>query len=163
MNLASLQQKQSNWAPAKRLLLEGQPHHLAALKANPRQPTYRQSYRDHLKVLSEVHAELLEQADAVLTAETRRDLGWDPPTDAYDPAGFLSWCIPLVANHDRLNARQRQEAARLYDDQAMKLLRDAVSKGYKDVPHLKKDTDLAPQRPREDFQKLLAELEGKGK
>jgi hypothetical protein len=38
-----------------------------------------------------------------------------------------------------------------------------VSKGYKDVAHMKKDTDLDPLRPREDFRKLLAELEGKGK
>ena len=42
----------------------------------------------------------------------------------------------------------------------MKLLRDAVSKGYKDVVHIKKDTDLDPLRQRDDFQKLVAELEG---
>jgi hypothetical protein len=45
----------------------------------------------------------------------------------------------------------------------MKLLRDAVAKGYKDVAHLRKDTALAPLRPREDFRKLVAELEAKGK
>ena len=45
----------------------------------------------------------------------------------------------------------------------MKLLRDAVSDGGKDVAHMKKDTDLAPLREREDFQKLVAELEGKEK
>ena len=45
----------------------------------------------------------------------------------------------------------------------MKLLRDAVSKGYKDVDHMRQDTALAPLRQREDIQKLVAELEGKGK
>jgi hypothetical protein len=45
----------------------------------------------------------------------------------------------------------------------MKLLRDAVSKGYKDVAHMKKDFNLDPLRQREDCQKLVAELEGKGK
>ena len=45
----------------------------------------------------------------------------------------------------------------------MKWLRDAVSKGYKDVAHMKKDTDLDPLRKREDFQKFVAELEGKRK
>jgi hypothetical protein len=45
----------------------------------------------------------------------------------------------------------------------MRLLRDAVSKGYKDVPHLKKDTGLDPLRQRENSQKLVAELVGKGK
>jgi hypothetical protein len=42
-------------------------------------------------------------------------------------------------------------------------LRDAVSNGYKDVPDLKKDTALDPLRQREDFQKLVAQLEGKGR
>src|SRR5262249_14732699 len=55
-NLAFFHRLQGNWAVAKRLLLEGRPHHLATLKANPRHPTYRQFYRNHLKVLTAVHA-----------------------------------------------------------------------------------------------------------
>ena len=31
--------------------------------------------------------------------------------------------------------------------------------GYKDAAHMKKDSDLDPLRAREDFKKLLAELE----
>jgi hypothetical protein len=68
-----------------------------------------------------------------------------------------------VAKHDKLDATQRKEAAQFYGDAAMKLLRDAVNKGYKDVAHMKKNTDLDPLRQRDDVQKLLAELEGKGK
>jgi hypothetical protein len=41
--------------------------------------------------------------------------------------------------------------------------RDGVSKGYKDVAHMKRDTDLDPLRQRQDFQKLIAELDGKGR
>jgi hypothetical protein len=163
VNLANLQQQQRNWAAAKRLLLEGRPHHLAALKANPRHPTYRRFYRNHLGVLTMVHAGLLEQADAVRTAETCRDLGWDAPATACDAACFLSQCIPIVAKHDKLDDKQRQEAAQFYGDAAIKILREAVSKGFKDVAHMKKDTDLDPLRQRADFQKLVAELEGKGK
>src|SRR5262249_51528382 len=48
-NLGFFHRLQGNWAAAKRLLLEGRPHHLATLKANPRHPTYRQVYRHHLK------------------------------------------------------------------------------------------------------------------
>jgi hypothetical protein len=114
-------------------------------------------------VLTEVHAGLLEQQNAVRTAETCRDLGWDAPADAYSAACALSQCVPIVAKHDKLDDQQRKEAAQFYGDAAMKLLREAVSKGYKDVAHMKKDTDLDPLRQREDFQKLIAELEGKGK
>jgi serine/threonine protein kinase/predicted RNA polymerase sigma factor len=163
VNLAVLHQQQGNWAAAKRMLLEGRPHHLAALKANPRHPTYRQFYCNHLMVLTKVHAGLLEQEDAVRTAETCRNLGWNTPADAYNAACLLSLCVPIVAKHDKLDDKQRKEAAQFYGDAAMKLLSEAVSKGYKDVANMKKDTDLDPLRQREDFQKLIAELERKGK
>jgi serine/threonine protein kinase len=160
-NLAFFHRLQGNLAAAKRLLLEGRPHHLAALKANARHPTYRQVYRNHLKVLTTVHAGLLEKDEAVRTAEVRRDLGWDPPSDGYDAAGFLSGCIPIAAKHQKLNDEQEQELAQFYGDAAMELLRDAVRKGYKDAAHMRKDVDLEPLRPREDYLKLMAELDGK--
>jgi serine/threonine protein kinase len=163
VNLALVHKRQGSWIVAKRLLLEGRPHHLAALKASPRHPSYRQFYRNHLSVLTEVHAKLLEPEDAVRTADTCRDLGWNVPADAYDAACFLSRCIPIVARHDKLDDSQRKEAAQFYGDAAMKLLREAVSKGYNDVMHMRKDPDLDPLRQREDFQKLVAQLQGKGK
>ena len=38
---------------------------------------------------------------------------------------------------------------------------NAVKAGYKDAAHMAKDPDLDPMRKREDFQKLIAELEKK--
>jgi tetratricopeptide (TPR) repeat protein len=163
VNLARLRGLQGNWGSAKRHLLEGRPHHLAALKANPRDPTYRQFYRNHLMVLTAAHSWLLEKEDTVRTAPTRRDLGWNAPGDAYDAACFLSQRVAMVAQHDKLDDKQRREAAQFYGDAAMKLLRDAVSKGYKDVVHMKQDIALDPLRQREDFQKLVAGLERNGK
>src|SRR5262249_9197486 len=139
VNLASLHGQQGNWAAAKRLLLEGQPHHLAALTANPRHPAYRRFYRNHLSVLTKVHAALLEKDEAVRTAETRRDLGWNVPADACDAACLLSRCIPIVARHDKLDDKQRKEAAQFYGDAAMKLLSEAVSKGYRNAADTKKN------------------------
>jgi hypothetical protein len=161
VNLAGLRQKQGDCTAAKRLLLEGRPHHLAALKANPKNPTYRQFYRNHLNLLINVHAGLLEPEDAVRTALTCRDLGWNAPADAYDAACFLSLCIPIVAKLDKLDDTKRKDAVQFYGDAAMKLLRDAVGKGFKDAAHMKKDTDLDPLREREDFKKLVAELEAR--
>jgi serine/threonine protein kinase len=162
-NLALLHQRQEDWAAAKRVLLEGRPHHLAALTANPSHPTYRQIYRDHLGALTAAHAGLLEQDEAVRTAETCRDLSWDAPADAYDAACFLSLCVPVVAEHNKLDATQREEAVKFYGNAAIKQLREAVGKGYKDVAHMKKDTDLDPLRRRGDFRMLVADLEAKGR
>jgi serine/threonine protein kinase len=44
-------------------------------------------------------------------------------------------------------------------DRAMAWLKQAVAAGYKDAAHLKKDDDLDSLRAREDFKKLVAELE----
>jgi len=70
-----------------------------------------------------------------------------------------------------LNPNQRAAAAVSGDDKqveqyaarAVELLRQAVAKGYKDAAHMKKDTDLDPLRSHPEFQKLLKELEAKGK
>ena len=67
------------------------------------------------------------------------------------------------ARHDKLDDKQRKEAAQFYGEQAMKLLRDAVSKGWKNVAHMKTDTDLDPLRQRDDFKRVVEDLEGKGK
>jgi eukaryotic-like serine/threonine-protein kinase len=49
-------------------------------------------------------------------------------------------------------------------DRAMAWLRQAVAAGFNDVESMKKDTDLDAVRSRDDFRKLLKELEaGKGK
>jgi eukaryotic-like serine/threonine-protein kinase len=56
------------------------------------------------------------------------------------------------------------DAARLAKedaDKAMTWLHKAVAAGYKDAAHMKKDADLDFLRDREDFKKLLAELEAK--
>ena len=43
----------------------------------------------------------------------------------------------------------------------MELLQKAVKAGYKDAAHMAKDPDLDFLRDREDFKKLLAEMEAK--
>ena len=161
VNLARLCNQQRDYAAAKGYLDEALPHRQAALKANPRHPTYRQFYRNHLWTLAQAQAGLLDRAAAVKTAEQIRDLGWDAAGNAYDAARALAMCIPIVAKHEMLDAEGRQAAVQFYGDEAMKLLRDAVAKGFKDAAQMKADRDLAPLRNRADFQKLLAELEAR--
>jgi tetratricopeptide (TPR) repeat protein len=158
-NLAILFNQRRDFATAKEYLAQAEPHHLAALKANPRHPTYRQFYRNNLLALVQAHAGLLDPAAAVQTAQTARDLGWDGAADAYDAACALALCIPIVEKHEQLDADKRKAAVQFYGDAAMKLLREAVAKGFKDAAHMKQDSDLAPLRQRPDFQKLLKELE----
>jgi hypothetical protein len=161
MELALLLRDRRDFAAARQLLEEAVPHHQAALKANPRNPTYRWYYRFNLGVLAPTLAGLRDQAAAVETAEKLRNLGWDPAVEAHDAACALAQCVPVVEQDEQLAAEQRQKQAQFYADQAMQMLRHAIAKGYKDVEQLKKDKDLDPLRSRDDFQKLLAELEKK--
>jgi tetratricopeptide (TPR) repeat protein/serine/threonine protein kinase len=154
---------QGDWAGAKQILLEAQPHHLAALNADVQNAIHRTYYRDYLRELIKVHAGLLEQDDSIRAAETCRDLRWDAGLDAYNAACYVSLCIPVVSKHNELDDKQRKDAALFYGDAAMKLLSDAVSKGFKDVAQMKRDSDLDPVRQRKDFRTLVAELEGRDK
>ena len=116
-----------------------------------------------IKVNNPATGEIIGTVPKMGTAETRRDLGWDPPADAYEAASFLSECIAIASKHAKLDDRQRKEAERLYTDAALKLLREAMAKGFADVARLKTGTAMAPLRPHPEFQKLLTGLEAKGK
>jgi len=58
-------------------------------------------------------------------------MGWNPTADAYAAACFVSECIPVVAKHEKLDEAKRKELTQFYGDEAMKLLREAVKRGYK--------------------------------
>jgi tetratricopeptide (TPR) repeat protein len=64
-------------------------------------------------------------------------------------------CVFSLASSKTADKKQE------YGDRAMELLQQAVKAGMKDAAHIAKDTDLDPLRDREDFKKLLAELETK--
>ena len=50
-----------------------------------------------------------------------------------------------------------------YADRAMELLQQAVKAGWKDAAHMKKDPDLVALKDRDDFKKLIADVEAKNK
>jgi tetratricopeptide (TPR) repeat protein len=62
-----------------------------------------------------------------------------------------------------LDATEESEEATAEADLAMNWLTKAVAAGYGDAAHMKQDKDLDSLRDREDFTKLLVELESKPK
>jgi tetratricopeptide (TPR) repeat protein len=62
-------------------------------------------------------------------------------------------CIYALAS-DKLPDKQQA-----YADRAMELLQRAVQAGFTNAAHLEQDPDLAPLREREDFQKLIGDLD----
>jgi hypothetical protein len=64
-----------------------------------------------------------------------------------------------VEKDQQLDAAKRQAAVQFYGDETMKMLRDAVGKGFTYAGHGARDPALDPLRDRGDFKKLIEELE----
>lgn len=97
------------------------------------------------------HAETLKLRNSILSIRKAK-LGPNHP-DTIDVIYNIACYHALMI--DKTDGRAKQA------DLAMDWLQQAVAAGYKNVPHMKKDTDLDPLRDREDFKKLIAELEAK--
>jgi serine/threonine-protein kinase len=161
--LAELARGRKEYAAARKLLEEARLPLQATLDASPRHPFYREVFCTHRQFLA---ATLLELGEYAAAAEAARDLAriaFNPAEDAYKAAGFFARCIPLAEQDKKLSGSRRQEVAKSYGDRAMEALRQALDKGYKDIAHLQKDKDLDPLRQREDFQKLLADVQDKSR
>jgi tetratricopeptide (TPR) repeat protein len=96
------------------------------------------------RALSLVHAD--EPAQALRQAE-------EVLQDKNLPAGML-YDLACVHALCAVATKEEKTAAKAVD-----LLRQAVAKGYKEVEHMRKDSDLDSLRQREDFKKLVADLE----
>jgi hypothetical protein len=134
------------------------PHHLAALQANGRDPTYRLFFRNNCLGLAQTLLALGEHRAAAAAATRFLGAAVYPANDAYNAACFLALCVPLAQHDKHLPEPQRKELIQAYGDQAIAALRQAVHNGFNDVAHMKKDTDLDALRGRGDFKKLLGEL-----
>jgi serine/threonine protein kinase len=163
VNLAGLCKQRREFAAAVALLEVARPHHQAALKINPKHPTYRNYYRNNLWILANCRLGLADHARLATTADELAQLGYDPASDTYNAASFLGRCAMLADQDAQLNDAKRKELAQNYADRALALLRQAVARGYKDAAHMKQNPNLQPLRAREEFKTLLAELEDKAK
>jgi serine/threonine protein kinase/tetratricopeptide (TPR) repeat protein len=93
------------------------------------------------------HAKATAEADALAQA---KEASADALYNAACVYSVSSWAV----GDDAKQAEQ-------YAARAVALLQQAVAKGYKNVEHLKKDSDLDVLRQREDYKKLLRELHTK--
>jgi serine/threonine-protein kinase len=105
-----------------------------------------------LPVLAAVASALARQKkpDKALAAADLLAANATEPGHLYDAACAYALCVPLA---DMAEVKEKRAL------RAIDLLRQAVAKGYKDAAHTKRDADLDALRGRDDFKKLLAEME----
>jgi len=161
VNLGRLLHQRKDEQGARRFLEQALPHHQAALRANPRNPAYREFFRNNCWHRAEVLAAQGDHAACAATVEEWVQIRYEPANDAYNAACVLAGCVPLAEKDPKLTESKRKETSQAYAERAMALLRHAVAEGYNDAAHMKVDTDLDPLRGRKDFQALMAKLEKK--
>ncbi len=103
---------------------------------------------------------------AVESAAKMKELAGDNGEQLYDAACAYALCAGdshrVSAGSTAVPKPQGADATALAKkcaDESMALLKQAIAKGYKDGARLKQDKDLDALRQREDFKRLLAELE----
>jgi mannose/cellobiose epimerase-like protein (N-acyl-D-glucosamine 2-epimerase family) len=77
----------------------------------------------------------------------------DSPGDLYDAACGMARTAAA--------AKPGEEARRRYGDRAVAVLRRAVAAGFHEAERARKDPALEALRERDDFRKLLADMERK--
>jgi serine/threonine protein kinase len=95
-------------------------------------------------------------AAAVESAAKMKERAGDKAVQLYNVACAYALCAGAAMN-PVANAPSADKLA----DEAMALLKQAVAQGFNDADYMKKDDDLGALRERDDFKKLLAELEAK--
>jgi serine/threonine protein kinase len=150
-NLGVMQDHLGRPQEARATVAEAVAQEQKALAAAPQDGRYRQRLARHLVTLAKLERRLGRLAAGADATEARLKLYPDSAADLlYDGASDLA----LTAGEARGEARAR------YAERAVAALRRAVAAGFRDAARVRKDKALDVLRQRQDFQKLLAEMEG---
>jgi hypothetical protein len=102
-----------------------------------------------------------KHAEAAATAADFIKLFPDSAEDHRLTAIMLTRSSALAAKDAKLADADRKRLAETYAARAVQMLRRAVERGWSDIVQLRTGAVFAPLRSRDDFQKLVAEIEKK--
>jgi tetratricopeptide (TPR) repeat protein len=135
-------------------------HQQAVLEESPANRNLRKVLSVSYFHLAHVQREAGRLTESAATALERQKLWPDDAEEVYDVACELARCASKVAlgKADQALTSLEQQERRRYADQAMTVLRQAVSLGLKDAAAVQGDPDLKLLHTRPDFQKLVDDL-----
>ena len=103
------------------------------------------------------HARAADEAEALARQQNLTSV------NVYGIACLYSRSSAAAERDPKLSAADRTRLKARYADRAMDFLRDAVARGYTHPDAMRADTDLDPLRGRDDFRKLIVDLEAQQK
>jgi hypothetical protein len=133
------------------------------LQADSRHSGHRESLCRYTGSLAETLLKIGDHQEAATMAEEAARLGQEDWKLILPAVRILAGCMPLAEKDNRLPEAERRSVAEAYGGRAVRLLQQAVEKGYQDAAALQKATDFGPLRQRADFQKLVRTLAEKFK
>jgi eukaryotic-like serine/threonine-protein kinase len=134
----------------------------------PQPPWWMEQNKEELRLLEEaaMHARLLRRFEKTGDAAGCRERAeaWEGlnRTDAvslYNAACYRAVTATVLKQDPKTPGADATRLAKEEADRAMVWLKQAIAAGYKDVAHMAKDRDLDALRDRQDFKKLVAELQ----
>jgi tetratricopeptide (TPR) repeat protein len=140
-----------------------------ALEIDPKHPLSDRNIRTAMVEKARSLAEKVRQfrvmknaAGCLAVAAEYEDLKLtDTAGKLYNAACIRALCVSAIQEDPKTPAADAARLAREQADLAMAWLHKAVASGYKDVRQMKQDKDLDVLRDREDFKKLVADLESR--
>jgi tetratricopeptide (TPR) repeat protein len=133
-------------------------HQKAVLDKDGGPAEYRRWLAGHYEALAGAQRGAGRVSAAAAAAWQLQGLWPEDPEEQYRAARELALCAAAVgAGKPQLTAGEEAER-RQYAEEAMKVLRQAVRHGFKDVKRLSEDAALAALRERDDFRALLDEV-----
>jgi tetratricopeptide (TPR) repeat protein len=138
LQLAAVHILKQEHAESVKYLEQAVAHVRAAVKASPKNRSYRQHYRQCLDFLANGYVQLADHERLARVADEVAGSGVDPAKDNFAAALHFNVCIGLNAQDKRLSQARREELARGYATRMQALLREAVRLGNKDAGQLYK-------------------------
>ena len=126
---------------------------------NVRNPDYRSAISHAYWTLCALELARKNHRAAALAVRNYRKIEPNGFEEALESARFLCRCVELGREDQSATAADRDTMARAYGDQAMDALRTALRNGFRDLNDLGGAPIYEPLRGRDDFQRLVRDVE----
>ena len=135
-------------------------HHRAAFDRGPESPDYRHYLSDDYHAMARLQRTLNRQSEAAVAARACLPLWQDSPDQLYEVAGELACCLNSSVQQSARDRAGRLPGAddRALADEAITVLRNAISVGFTNAPQLIHDPRFDALRPRGDFAEIVNRL-----
>jgi hypothetical protein len=162
-NLAVFRLGQKRLNEAQGFLEEAIRHQKAAWDADPKSATYPQRLADHHRYRIGIFLQQQAHADAARAAAEMVETLPEDATVSYRAAQCFGYCILLAQNDSQLSVEARRAMIQEYTQQAIRRVRESVTRGLRDGKSLEKDEAFQAIRSSEEFSKLVAEVQARQK